>query len=277
MNNKETFVIEPENIDELPISADIKYNSNYKNLVIFCHGYKGFKDWGCWNIVSDLFYSKELNFLKFNFSHNGLTLIEQTQFTDLKTFSKNNYSIEVNDLSRVINYISSNKLNINYENIYIIGHSRGSGIACLSTQYHSNITKVVSWAGVASFKERFPSDKELKEWRKNGTRYIFNSRTEQKMPHLYEFYTDFINNEEKLTIKTALLNFKGDFLSCYGLLDQVIPNKNAFDMAKWATKSSTFGIRTNHTFGSKHPWNEKQLPIHLKEICLKTIDFLKSD
>ena len=131
MNNRKKFVIEAENIDELPISADIKYNSNYKNLVIFCHGYKGFKDWGCWNIVSDLFFSKELNFLKFNFSHNGTALSEQNKFTDLESFSKNNYSIEVNDLNRVINYI---KLNIYYEKIYIIGHSRGSGIQLLKLQ-----------------------------------------------------------------------------------------------------------------------------------------------
>ena len=97
------------------------------------------------------------------------------------------------------------------------------------------------------------------------------------MPISIEFYNDFIKNESKLTIKTALLNYSGKFLACYGSLDQVVPNHYALDMAKWATNSSSFGIRTNHTFGSKHPWTQSILPNSLKELCLKTIDFLKSD
>jgi hypothetical protein len=30
----------------------------------------------------------------------------------------------------------------------------------------------------------------------------------------------------------------------------------------------------NHTFGSQHPWNTKELPDELREICDKTSEFL---
>ncbi|RZV60365.1 MAG: alpha/beta hydrolase, partial [Flavobacteriaceae bacterium] len=44
-----------------------------KPLVIFCHGYKGFKDWGAWDLVANAFMEAGCFFVKFNFSHNGGT------------------------------------------------------------------------------------------------------------------------------------------------------------------------------------------------------------
>ena len=53
-----------------PIVYDLFFNSKIKNapLIIFCHGYKGFKDWGAWNLWAEVFASKGIAFLKFNFS-----------------------------------------------------------------------------------------------------------------------------------------------------------------------------------------------------------------
>ena len=224
-----------------------------------------------------MFVENGFKFLKFNFSHNGGTLDNPIDFPDLQSFSLNNYSIELNDVQRVMDYIVLRNYISKYEQIYIIGHSRGGGIACLSTVNNPQINKLVSWAGVANFKERFPENEELEKWKKNRIRYISNSRTNQEMPISIKFYNDFIENESKLSIKTALLNYSGKFLACFGSFDQVVPNQYALDMAKWATNSSIFKIRTNHTFGSKHPWTKTNLPDSLKEVCIKTIDFLKSD
>ena len=274
---KDTFIINSNKENDLPIIGDLNYRQDSTNLVVFCHGFKGFKDWGCWNLVANLFVENGFKFLKFNFSQNGGTLDNPFDFPDLQSFSLNTYSQEVKDVQRVIDYVTLNKYNSKFEKIYIIGHSRGGGIACLSTVNNPLINKLVSWAGVSDFKERFPKANELKQWKDNGIRYISNSRTNQEMPISIKFYNDFIENESKLTIKTALLNFSGKFLACYGTLDQVVPNNYALDMAKWAANSSVFGIRTNHTFGSKHPWNQRKLPESLKELCLKTIYFLKLD
>ena len=54
-------------------------------LVIFCHGYKGFKDWGPWSLVKTL--AKENIFVvKFNFSHNGTSISQPIEFSDLEAF-----------------------------------------------------------------------------------------------------------------------------------------------------------------------------------------------
>ena len=55
-----------------PILVDFFYKKESKKMpiIIFCHGYKGFKDWGAWNLVGEEFANKNFFFIKFNFSHN---------------------------------------------------------------------------------------------------------------------------------------------------------------------------------------------------------------
>ena len=64
------------------------------HTVIFCHGYKGFKDWGCWNLMADYLANHHICVVKFNFSCNGGTLSNPIDFPDLKAFGENNYSTE---------------------------------------------------------------------------------------------------------------------------------------------------------------------------------------
>ena len=46
------------------INLDINFTKNNNNpLVIFSHGFKGFKDWGPFNFISDKFVKSGLNFL----------------------------------------------------------------------------------------------------------------------------------------------------------------------------------------------------------------------
>ena len=68
-----------------PILCDLffKENNQAKPIVIFCHGYKGFKDWGAWNLVANEFAKNNLFFIKFNFSHNGGTVEQPIDFPDL--------------------------------------------------------------------------------------------------------------------------------------------------------------------------------------------------
>ena len=52
-----------------PILIDVFYSTNKTNqpMVIFCHGYKGFKDWGAWNIMAKEIAKSCYCFIKFNF------------------------------------------------------------------------------------------------------------------------------------------------------------------------------------------------------------------
>ena len=92
-----------------PIVTDVFYKkNNTKNpIVIFCHGYKGYKDWGAFDLMSSSFLEAGIALLKFNFSHNGGTPEQPIDFPDLEAFGNNNYMIELDDLESVINWVST--------------------------------------------------------------------------------------------------------------------------------------------------------------------------
>ena len=119
-----------------PIVTDVFYkrNGKQKPVVIFCHGYKGYKDWGAWNLMVDSFLNENFFFVKFNFSHNGGTLENPIDFPDLEAFGNNNFSLELDDLETIINWLLNHEefdSEINKSNISLIGHSRGGGIFSL--------------------------------------------------------------------------------------------------------------------------------------------------
>ncbi len=82
-----------------PIVTDLVYDSSIKlgPLIIFCHGYKGFKDWGAWPLLSEALAASGFVVIKFNFSHNGGTHKQPIDFPDLEAFGNNNYTKELED------------------------------------------------------------------------------------------------------------------------------------------------------------------------------------
>jgi pimeloyl-ACP methyl ester carboxylesterase len=273
---KKSFTIEDE--FSHPIIGDFSSSTSLEKapLVIFCHGYKGYKDWGAWNLVADEFVKKGFSFVKFNFSLNGGTIENPIDFPDLSAFSQNTHSQEVKDVGRLLKFLTTEfSNNFDLFNVSIIGHSRGGGVALLSSAKYSLINKVCTWASVSDYGERFPSDKEIEEWKKNGVRYVLNTRTKQMMPHNYSFYEDYIQNKEELSIKKAVQKLTIPQMIIHGTLDQAVNIKNANSLKKWNSSAEMFSTRTNHTFGIKHPWLSDVLPTEMEIVVEQTISFLK--
>lgn len=87
MINIDNFIIQ-SSTHHLPILASVSYKSilNLKPVIIFSHGFKGFKDWGHFPIVAQWFAEKGLAFVRFNFSHNGTTPEQPCDFANLDNF-----------------------------------------------------------------------------------------------------------------------------------------------------------------------------------------------
>ena len=154
------------------------------------------------------YFKRRFFFLKFNFSHNGGTIEQPIDFPDLNAFGENNFIKELNDLDAVISWITSaeNKYSneMNTQDIILIGHSRGGGIVTIKASEDNRVTKVITLAGASDYKSRFPTGDELAYWRKEGVAYIENARTKQQMPHFIQFYDNFMENEDRLTISKLL-------------------------------------------------------------------------
>lgn len=261
-----------------PILIDYQYfpNEAQKPIIIFCHGYKGFKDWGAWNLMANAFAEAGFCFIKFNFSHNGGTIKQPIDFPDLEAFGNNNYTKELDDLELVINWVCDYELlksEANINNITLLGHSRGGGIVLIKAEEDSRIKNVISLAGVCNYKIRFPTGKAFESWEKTGVYYVENGRTKQQMPHYFQFFKDFVKNEERLTIKRAVSNLKIPHLIIHGDADTSVTFEEAKNLHQWNRKSNLEIIEgANHVFGTSHPWKENYLPTQLE----KVLDLIKS-
>lgn len=241
-------------------------------LIIFIHGYMGFKDWGCWNLVEEFFVNRNYGFLKYNVSHNGCSTSDPTDFTDLDGFSRNNYSKEIADLDRIIEVARMAVENI--QSIILIGHSRGGGIALLQSKNHY-VDIICSWAGICDIGKRFPKGDELEDWKKSQLRFVHNSRTNQDLPLHYSQFEDFLNNRTRLNIEWHCRNsYKPTFL-IHGENDTSVSIDEGMQIAEWLNYQLIKVPNTEHTFGSSHPWKEDNLPIALQYVCEQTLEFIK--
>lgn len=273
-------VLTRKNKKDILIDYFFKNNQQSKAIVIFCHGYKGFKDWGAWDLVAEAFANADYFFVKFNFSHNGGTIEQPIDFPDLEAFGQNNYTKELEDLQDVITHITNDSFQffneVNRHNISLIGHSRGGGIVTIKAEENHKITSIISWAGVSDYATRFPKGEALENWKKSGVYYIVNGRTKQEMPHFYQFFEDFQANALRLDIKRATNNLNIPHLIIHGTDDPAVSAKEAHKLHQWNPKSKLVLIdNADHVFGARHPWNENSMPNDLQEITDKTIQFIK--
>ena len=264
-----------------PILVDVFYNQTKteKPVIIFCHGYKGFKDWGAWNLMAKSFAEAGFCFLKFNFSHNGGTVEQPIDFPDLETFGKNNYTKELDDLETVIDWVFKNKKlqkEVNLKEVSLLGHSRAGGIVTIKAEEEKRVSNVITLAGVSDFGSRSATSGDLEQWKKDGVKYVVNGRTKQKMPHYIQFYENFIQNEERLTIKRAVKNLEIPHLIIHGNKDTSISIEEAKVQHQWNPKSELAIINNgDHVFNTKHPWILDKVSKELEEVTKKTISFLK--
>jgi len=268
-------------IHNKPILTDVYYHktNTKKPIVIFAHGYKGYKDWGAWHLVAKAFSESGFVFVKFNFSHNGGTVEQPIDFPDLEAFGHNNFIKELDDLQSVIDWVFDNKdlqQEADMSSITLIGHSRGGGIVTLKAQEDARITSLITWASVSDYGARFPTGELLEVWRKNGVSFVENGRTKQQMPHYFQFYQNFIDNSDRLNIKRAVENLTIPHLIVHGQADETVKLQEAQNIHSWHPNSTLFVVKNaNHTFGSKHPWESGELPQELKEVVKKSIMFIK--
>ncbi|MDR6920932.1 alpha/beta fold hydrolase [Chryseobacterium sp. 2987] len=272
------FNIKLENPDTKTFLADAFYSETDAKLplVIFVHGYKGYKDWGAWSLMAEKFAEAGFFFVKFNFSHNGTTVDDLRNFADLEAFGNNNYSKELSDLGVVIDYFSHHP-KVDDQKIILIGHSRGGGISIIKTYEDERINGLITLASVDTL-ERFPKGEALESWKKNGVYYVLNGRTRQEMPHYYQFYENFEQNIHRFDVERATEMAKAYVLVIHGTDDESVSVKNAEHLHILNPNSELFLVENaDHTFGSKEPWTEKSLPKHLNTVAEKCIEFIQKN
>lgn len=242
-------------------------------IILFIHGYKGFKDWGAWNLLQQAFTNSGFGFCKFNLSHNGGTVENPIDFPDLEAFANNRYSYELFDVEQLIELLSKQFPDAK---IVLMGHSRGGGIALLCSN-KPQVKAIITLAAISSIKSRFSNTNLIEKWKSDGVRYEENSRTNQQMPLYFTYYTDFLENQEHLDIENQCKNATIPMLHFHGSNDEAVALEEGKEIAAWTTNELIILENSNHTFETTHPWKHQTLSPALQQIVKKSTDFLSKN
>jgi len=262
--------------------ADVYYKKDgrRKPVIIFSHGYRGFKNWGPFDLIATKFAEKDFVFVKFNFSHNGTTVAHPVDFVDLEAFGNDNISIELDDLSVVINWMFSDNFPVKGENLdrdklYLLGHSRGGGISILKAREDQRVKKLCTWASLSEI-GKYWTDEQLEQIKRDGVIYLPNKRTNQQMPIKWQMYEDYYANLDRLFIPNAIKQLRIPFLIVHGTKDETVPVENAIEMHSWNKASRLFLVEGgNHNFGGKHPWAQAELTEDMEDVLAETVQFFR--
>lgn len=254
---------------------DLTYDSRHKTapLVIFAHGFKGFKDWGTHNLLARHFAQNGFRFLKFNFSHNGTTPDHPVDFADLIAFADNTFSIELDDLNTVIDFATGGSAFPPAHGVFLIGHSMGGGISIIKTAEDKRIKKLATMASISSFHNLWPKSAE-EQWRLQGIMYMLNSRTNQQMPLKSTLLDDLARNPRRLDIAGQAAQLEQPWLIIHGDEDKTVPLSHAKELHQ-AQPQALFSVIKggDHTLGGTHPYTKDVLPEHLLEFSKQVIEF----
>ena len=275
-----------KNIHGDNLNTDLRFYPDGKELplVIFCHGFKGFKDWSCFPYMMDKIASENNFCVSFNFSYNGTgdREEEQNDFTRLDLFAENTFTRELDDLGSVTDYLFTIKDEYNYDtdNITLMGHSRGGGTAILKTAEDKRIKKLITLSTVNDF-DRY-TDSLKKKWKENGYLEVLNSRTNQMMRQNYTLIKDLERNQQRLDIKKAIREIDVPLLLIHGTQDLSVDYSNSEDLYtrhiennKSAKEKTELVLieNTGHTFGAVHPFTGTTKA--LEEVITFILDFIK--
>lgn len=261
--------------------ADIFYPSDkkIKATIIYAHGFNGFKDWGNFNLIANQFTKAGFCFVKFNFSHNGIGITKTSEFSRLDLYKINTYSKEKNDVAFIIDWLCSenfyNEYELNIEDIYLFGHSRGLA-SCILNAENKRVQKILSWAGIGACTSPWTnfSEEKLQLWKKEKVYYYQNKRTGQDMPIGIEIYEDYKLHEQEYNLKNRVKNLHKAMCFIHGKNDEAVPYQTALDYQKINPKFAHAHIcEGNHVFGRAHPWVKDELPFETLHVIEKSISF----
>lgn len=261
------------------VHGDVRYldEGRDKPVIVFCHGFKGFKDWGPFPAWGRRLAASGFVSVLFNFSHNGVAPEQPTQFTELDKFADNTFTRELDDLRAVLDAVTGNQLvdvPIDADRVGLMGHSRGGGTAILQAARDRRIRALATWSAVAGFIERF-STEQIEDWTTQGYTEVVNSRTGQRMRLNRVLYDNARAHRDELDITAAAATIDIPWLIVHARDDQAVPFAEAKQLLAASEDAELVEADGGHTFGGAHPFAD-EVPASLNAVWERTIHFFET-
>lgn len=260
------------------VDCDVRFTEgeDSKPVVVFCHGFKGFKDWGPFPEWGRHLARAGFVSVHINFSYNGVHREAPTEFTELERFAKNTFTRELDDLECVLDAIQRKAIPrapIDGDRIALMGHSRGGAIAILQAERDERVRALVTWSSVARLVERFTED-QIEDWETKGYTEIVNSRTGQVMRLDKVLYEDALAHRKELDVQAAAERITIPWLVVHARDDESVEFRAGRMLSEASASAELMEAEGGHTFGGAHPF-QGDVPESLAEVWDRTTAFLQ--
>ena len=267
-----------------PFEADATYQADgrAKPLLLFIHGFKGFKDWGHFPLVADYFAGQGFVFVKLNLSRNGLVVGGTGDLEDLEAFGRNNFSLELDDIGQVIDALFTDgatpvpAAELDLSRLFLVGHSRGGGLALLKAAEDHRVHAVTTWAAIADIHPQWPQA-VFDEWERTGVLHVPNMRTGVELPMHYQIVENYHANRPRLDIPhNVRRKLKQPLLIIHGDDDETVNVAAAHKLHALKPDAELLLVPgAGHMFGGAHPWAATELPKLARHIVEATAAFFQ--
>ena len=219
--------------------------------VIALHGFKGFKDWGFFPLLSRGLAESGMVCVRFNASGCGVGE-DGVDFSDLASFEKDTYGRQLEDIERVRTLANSGGLGaLDRGRCGLLGHSRGGGVSILHAADHP-CQALVLWAAIDRCIQ-FP-ESVVEQWRQDGYLDIENARTGQTMRLGGAALAEIDQNAARFDIVEAAARVGCPSLVVHGTADESVPFASAERIHAALPDSHLLAMEdADHTFGAQHP------------------------
>jgi len=265
----------------LPVYYDLYEPSGHPDrqfpVIIFLHGFKGFKDWGAFPDLCEEVARAGFAVVAFNLSLNGVGS-SMTEFDEPELFRRETFSQDLADIGSVIEAIKSKEIEsdkavLDTDRIGLIGHSRGGHTAVVASAEYSEIQCLVTWSAVADYNKRW-SEEMVKDWKTKGYTEITNSRTGQVLPIDKVVFDDAMENADRVIAINRVRELYIPSMFIAGKSDEAVPfseTEKLFRASPATDKEIRLIEDAGHTFEISHPFTNNEFPPEFNEALDLTV------
>ena len=239
-------------------------------VVIVCHGFKAFKDWGPFPHIGRWFADHGFVSIVFNFSHNGIGA-DPRKFTEHALFEKNTIGTEIEDVRTILDAIGKGSLpcdRIDPARTALIGHSRGGGIALVTAKEDPRVHAAALWSSVSTFSRYTPE--QVARWREKGYMELHSIVGKSAFRMGIDLLNDAQANRARYDLFAAAAHLGKPLLIVHGTEDVPVKIREADALYEAADKSLTQYVRLDgvgHMYGAKHPYRKESPTLtHILEL-----------
>ncbi|TVQ67701.1 MAG: alpha/beta fold hydrolase [Balneolaceae bacterium] len=241
-------------------------------VILFIHGFKGFKDWGAFPDACDELARAGFAVAAINLSLNG-TGEELTEFSRPDLFRRQTLTQDLEDIGSVIEAIKrkeifADKVLLDTDRMGILGHSRGGHTAVAAAAEYAEIHCLVTWAAVADYNSRW-SAQMITDWEEKGTTEIINSRTGEVLLLDRITYDDSMQNASRLMAIRRVKELYIPSMFIAGKNDESVPaldSERLYRESPAEEKEIRLINNAGHTFQVSHPFEEDDFPEAFSEV-----------